>query len=342
METTLKKINKSLKKGGLTNSSEFLISFLDKENEILSLLKDFKGSKSEIYLNETDKTLSNLLKFSALFSDITLLNTTPSSINDYHFTFHEPGSKYYVERQLTIPVEYLNEMGNDPKSLLPCYIHRNDSETKKIFKTYTPLIKSNKLLVRPMRALYVNFYEIGQGTVYYADPNTDNNHWYINKIQKSESIIIDSGYLSYSNVTDLFNITLPYFTDIDLDLFAKILEDENEILNEFRRNLTKVIQEAGGDLHKIEEIKNDITLNSITRLNRKFKAIQEKHRIAVGASLGNFILTLSLGNIDMESLLKGLTTSLTIIGVSEYDFRSKKVDLKDDPYFLLWRINKKI
>lgn len=342
MDNTFKKINKSFKKSGLTNSNEFLYSFLEKETEIISFLKNFKGSKSEIYLNETDKELSNLLKFSVLFSDITLLNTTPSSINDYHFTFFEPSSKYHVERQLTIPVEYLNEMGNDTRRFLPCYIHRNDTETKKIFKTYTPLIKSDKLLIRPMRALYVNFPEIGRGTIYYADPNTDNNHWHINKIQQSESILIDNGYLSYSNVKDLFNITLPYFTNIDLELFAKILEDENEILNEFRRNLIKVVQGAGDDFKKIEEIKNDIALTSITRLNRKFKAIQEKHRFVVGATLGSFVLTLSVGNINMENLIKGLTTSLTIIGVSEYDFRSKKVDLKDDPFYLLWRINKKI
>jgi hypothetical protein len=342
MNTTFKKINKSLKKSGLTGTNEFLNSFLENESEILSLLRDFKGSKSEIYLNETDNELTNLLKFSTIFSDITLLNTTPSSTNDFHFTFHEPGSKFLIDRQLTIPIEYLNKMGNDIRRLLPCYIHRNNIETKRIFKTYAPLIKSDKLLVRPMRALYVSFPEIEQGTVYYADPNTDNNHWHINKVQESDSIIIDNGYLTYSNITDLFNITLPYFTDIDIELFTKILEDENEILNEFRRNIIKIIQNAGDDLKKIEEIKNDIALTSITRLNRKFKAIQEKHRFFVGASLGSFVLTLSVGNINMESLLKVLTASLTMIGVSEYDFRSKKIDLKDDPYYLLWRINKKI
>ena len=78
MFSEIKKINKKLEKRGLSNSDDFLFSFLDYEDEILSLLKNFSGTKSEIYLREIDNDLTNILKFSSLFSDVTLLNTAPS------------------------------------------------------------------------------------------------------------------------------------------------------------------------------------------------------------------------------------------------------------------------
>lgn len=336
---SLKIINKTIRKSGMKNSTEFLNSFLEKEDELLSVLKNFSGTKSEIYLKEVNEELSDTLRFSSLFSDVTLINTTPSSIHPYHITYHDPESKYFRERQLTIPEEYVNETGIDPKRFLPCYIYRNDSETKALFKNFSPLIKGDRLLVRPIRGLYVNFPEFKQGTLYYVDPNTTNDHWYVNKIQDRSLITIDNGYLSYNNTSNLFDITLPYFKNIDLTILAKILDDESEILSSFRHQLSEVIKTAGSDPDKIEQIKNDIALASIEKLNRKFKAIQNKHRFIVGASLSSFVLTLSFGHLDIESLLKSFALSLTVMGISEHDFKIKKVDLKDDSYYLLWKIS---
>ena len=336
-----KSINKIIRKSGMKNSAEFLNSFLDREDEILLMLKNFSGTKSEIYLNEINNELADTLRFSSLFSDITLVNTTPSTINPYHITYHDAESKYFRERQLTIPAEYVNETGLDPKRFLICYIHRNDSETKALFKSFTPLIKSDRLLIRPIRGLYVNFPELKQGTLYYVDPNTPNDHWYVNKIQEKNSITIDNGYLSYNNISNLFEITLPYFKNIDLGSLTKILDDENEILSTFRSKLSEVIRVAGDDAYKIEEIKNDIALYSIEKINRKFKTIQAKHRLVVGGTLGTFILTLSFGNIDIQSLLKSFALSLMAMGISEYDLKIKANDLKDDPYYLLWKISSK-
>jgi hypothetical protein len=338
---SFKKINKTIRKSGMNNSNEFLNSFLDKEDEIIQFLNNVSGTKSEIYLKEINPELADTLKFSALFSDITLINTTPSSINPYHISYHSSESKYFRERKITIPQEHINETGIDPKRFLPCYIYRNDSETKALFKNYSHLLKSDRLLIRPLRALYVSFPELRQGTLYYVDPNTSSDHWYVNKIQETEAITIDNGYLSYKNTSNLFEVTLPYFKNIDFDNLVKILEDENEILSSFRKNLREVIQKAGNNRTKIEEIKNDIALKSIEKLTRKFKEIQGKHRFIVGASLGSFVLTLSLGHIDIESILKSFAVSLTAMGISEYDLKIKTNDLKDDPYYLLWKISKK-
>lgn len=333
----LKQINNKLKKAGLKNSTDFIFTFLDHEDEILSLLQNFNGTKSEIYLREINNDLTNLLKFSSLFSDITLLNTAPSAINNFHFMYNDPNSEYFRERKITIPAKYIYETGVDAKRFLPVYIHRNDSELKKLFSDYKPLIKSQRLIIRPLRGVCVTFPEIEKFNLYYVDPNTPNNDWYINEVKNNGFINIDNGALNYTSSLNLFEVTLPYFTNTNLETLCKILEDEEEIISTFRKQLKKLVLEAGNDHKRIEEIKQDVLRSSIESLNRKFKAIQNKHRIIVGSSLGTFVLSLAIGTIDANIILKAIG-AMTLMGVSNSDFNIKIEDLRDNPHYLLWKI----
>jgi hypothetical protein len=337
MFNEIKKINKKLAKTASNNSSNFLFSFLDYEDEILSLLKNFSGTKSEIYLREINNDLTNLLKFSSLFSNITLLNTAPSPTSSSYFSYSDGRSKYFRERNINIPPQYVNETGIDAKRFLPIYFNRNDQELKKLFSDYKPLVRSERLIIRLLRGVCVNFPEVEKVNLYYVDPNTPNNEWYINEVKHSDLINIDNGAINYTNVLNLFDITLPYFTNTGLDTICKILDDEEEIVSTFRSQLKKLVIEAGNDYKKIQEIKQDVLRPSIETLNRKFKAIQTKHRIIVGSSLGTFVLSLAIGTIDSDIILKAMA-ALTFMGVSNSDFNIKIEELRDNPHYLLWKI----
>lgn len=334
----LRQINKTLKKGAFKSSTEFLNAFLDKEDEIINLLKNHNGSKSQLWLKDFNVELNNTVKFSSIVSDLTTLTTAASEKKDYHLTWHEPGSKYYRDRQLTYPQELSNEIGNDPSRMLPSYLCRNDSETKKLFQQFSPLVKTDRLLIRPLRTLIVTDAEKKHSNIYYVDSNTENSHWYINKLQATDNIIIDNGYIPTSNVKDLFEVTVPYFNGIDVDQLTKILEEENDILSAFRRNIVKVIKEAGDNLEMIEELKNDTILSSIEKMERKFKTIQSTNKFKTGSTLGSFILTLSVGNLTTPQIITSLAASLIAMGYFNLDYQSKLSDLKDDPYYLLWRM----
>ena len=337
MSNEFKKINQKLIKTGLRNSNDFLFSFLDYEDEILGLLKNFNGTKSEIYLNEINHDLTNLLKFSSLFSDITLLNTAPSPTESSHFMYNDAGSKYFRERNINIPPKYVNETGIDAKRFLPIYFHRNDQELKKLFSDYKALIKSERLIIRPLRGVCVSFPEIEKFNLFYVDPNTPNNDWYINEVKNHELINIDNGAVNYTSSLNLFEVTLPYFTNTSLETLCKILDDEEEILSTFRKQLKKIVVEAGNDHKRIQEIKQDVLRPSIESLNRKFKAIQNKHRLIVGSSLGSFVLSLAIGTIDADLILKAMA-AMTFMGVSNSDFNIKIEELRDNPHYLLWKI----
>lgn len=138
---TLNQINATLKKAAKKDSAEFLYAFLRAEDNITNLLKNFEGVKSEIYLQNIDNRLEELLGFSALFSDIILLNTAPSPVHDSHMMFFEPQHELYRERQLTIPQEYLQETGSEPGRFFPCYSYRNDREVKTCLQNIKHLLK---------------------------------------------------------------------------------------------------------------------------------------------------------------------------------------------------------
>ena len=333
----LKKINKKLKKSGLKNSTDFIFTFLQHEDEVLSLLKNFNGTKSEIYLREIDNDLTNLLKFSSLFSDITLLNTAPSAINNFHFMNNDAGSKYFREREITIPYQLIKETGVDAKRFLPVYIHRNDYEVKKLFSDYISLVKSDRLIIRPLRGICVTFPEIQTSNLYYVDPNTTNDHWYINEVKNSDLINIDNGAINYTNSLNLFDITLPYFENTSTDILCKILDDEEDILSTFRTKLKKLIVEAGNNSELINEIKQDVLQPSIDNLNRKFKAIHKKHKFIINSSISTFVLSLAVGTLDTSVILKAMG-ALTAMGISHLDSQNKIEDLKDNPHYLLWKI----
>jgi hypothetical protein len=332
-----KKISKAAKKGG----TDFLDAFLDKEEEILNILRSFAGSKSEIFLQEVDMRLKNLITFSSIFSDVTLLNTSGSDIEEFQMAFHDPGHRFYRERKITIPAEYIKETGVDASVMRPIYIHRNDIETKKLFKDFKDLIYDNRLIIRPLRSIYVSKPEIKSGTIYYVDQNTTNDHWHINSPQTTDTIAIDNGYYQIQNIKDLFEVTLPYFEGIDFETLSKILNDENDLLEAMRYDLVKVINEAANDPNKIIEIKKDLALSSIQRLEDKFRKIKSQHSTSIKGNIALFGLTFAVGTISLEAALAPLGTAIFNMSQSNADYQTKLDDMKSDKFYLLWRINKK-
>ena len=342
MSNSLVKINKKLLKAGKKSAEKFIDTYLENEDRVIELLKKVNGTRSEIYLTEVDDKLNDLVKFSSIFSDLTFLNTTDSAINEYHVKCFTSESKYARERQLIIPPKFVNEIGTDVKRFLPCYIYRNDTEVKKLCKEYNSLILTNKLLIRPLRGLYVKSSELSEGTIYYVDPNTENSHWYINDVYEKQNIIIDNGF-NCPDYLKLFELTLPYFDGIDIDKLSQILLDESDILFSFRVQLKKLINEAGDNLDRLKELQQDIIRPAIETLERKFTKISNTHRLTIGATVGSFSISLILAVIN-NNLLQVLTSVLPAaasgIIISENSYQDKLENLKDNPYYLLWKIQR--
>lgn len=128
-----------------------------------------------------------------------------------------------------------------------------------------------------------------------------------------------------------------------MDKLSKILIDETEILATFRIQLKRLINETGENLQRLDQLKQDIIKPAIDAIDRKFKKIVAMHRLVVGASVGTFSLTLvvSLINGDLLKILAGTATAATsAIVLSERDYQDKIDNLRDNPYYLFWRIQR--
>ena len=337
-------LNKKLLKAGKKDANKFLYAFLDREDAIIGCLKQVSGVKSEIYLREVDRSLGELLRLSSLFSDITLLNTANSAIKPSELTHFSPESEYWRDRKLTFPRAYLPEVGTDPSRFTACYINRQDAEIKKLFSQYGALVKNGRLLIRPLRGLYVGHPEIQQGTLYYVDQNTENDHWFIDKSESRDQIVIDNG-LDKAQMVKLFELTLPYFDGIEIDTLAKVLNDESDSISSFRAQLKKMVQEAGDNLDDLHTLQEDTIRPAIDTLERKFKAISGTHRLSVVGTLGTYMLTLVVATINgnlMQALGAGIPFAGGAILLSERNYAERLDGIKDNPFYLLWRIHRNI
>lgn len=342
MQMNLHKINKQLRKSALESSNNFVNSYLQYEDQIINELKKQTGIKSELFLNEVDNEFEEMIRFSSLFSDLTIINNTPSSIKDTHITINRPESKYFQDIEVTFPAAEFKIFPPEAFELTPCYIHRSDEEVKKISKDLSYLMNSNRLLARPLRGVYAHNKITNENILHFANPNTERNHWFVDNVNNQEYFYIDNG-LNFSQVGKLFELTLPYFANIKLKVLDKILHDEANLLSGFRSNLKAVIKESAENLKSIKELQQDLLNPEIDKINRRFKKIQGLHRMSVGGSVGAFALSVLFGVYQGTDLMKLLSTFLPSGGLiaSEIKFRDEIDRLKDNPYYLLWRVNRK-
>ena len=313
--------------------------YLENEHDILSSIENTNKIISEIYLKENDTQLEQYLKFSSVFSDLIFLNHTTSSIRESHVSYFTPPHKFFPDRKIEFPAEIASEVDLSPSNVLPCYLHRTNEENLKIYQKYRSLIKHDKLFIRPLRAVSVKISPTSH-KYYYVDPNTRNDIWKVNQPNTDhQSVKIDNG-LNFNNQTKLFEVTLPYFSEITIDNLSKILLDESDTLGSFRSTLKTAIKT---DILNIKEFRNDVIRPEVEGINRRFKNIQSKHRSMVGGSLVYYTLSLMAATVnrtwELNSILLSVAPGIAGILKSNTSYNDSVTELKDNPYFLLWRIS---
>lgn len=178
---------------------------------------------------------------------------------------------------------------------------------------------------------------------YYVNPNTENDHWFIDDKKQYDFVTIDNG-INLKTLERLFEITLPFISGINFEKFAVILEDESALLSGLRSELKKVVTGLSNGNSSNKEFIQDLLRPEIDKLERKLKKIQGMHKLGVGVSLGTFSLTLVLGSLAganiIQALGSGLTTFAGGLVMGERNYKDKMEDLKDNPYYLLWQIKR--
>ncbi len=343
--TTLSAINKEIKYAGLISSNKFVLKFVEHEEQIIRSLQQFDGLQSEIYLDGGHDKIDQL-KFAAIFSDFISIYTGGDFTDKSHATYFNPDSPYFVDRKITIPPSLISEIRQD-YNLRPFYLHNSSSSIKKTIRAYSPLIDNNKAMIRPIRSLWVDKQLINksrESLIYYAEANTDNRHWVLKDNFSVDSLPI-SGYMNSPQCKVLFDLTIPYFRDATLKNLTSVLVDENDVISPFRKELKNIVR--GFDVLKdnLKEIQQDILRPQIDSINRRFNHIRNIQTINRLGSMAAFSLSLIQILISKDQvadavskIIQGLSLSNLIL--SETEYQRKQNELRDNPYFLLWRIQR--
>lgn len=342
---TLRDINHEIRESALSGTQQFLYKFLDHENQIIDDLRAFDGLQSDIYLNHSSNELEQV-KFGAIFSDFMSMYSGAHREHESHFTYFDKESPYARDLKITIPGTLTHEI-NQTSNLLPCYAHSNSDDLKSAAKRFDALIESNKAMLRPIRSLWVDHNHIKdekRGVIYYAQPNTSPKHWTIMDSFSRESLPISS-YLQSAQAQTMLDLTLPYFRNTDLINLTKVLEEERDVLGGFRKELKNIVMNFDEVSSSLQEIRQDVIRPEIEKINRQFKHHKNVHSLKVLGGVGMFSLSLVKlvvlpGTIsDVVSSIIG-STGLSTMMVSEIQYQNEMNKLRDNPYFLLWKLKR--
>jgi hypothetical protein len=343
MNQEIKTILKELKKVVENrHANDYIELFRKKESNIIDFFAKSNQISSEIYLHDPVNYLEKL-KFAALFSNVISLFTLHSQISGTNYKIQFPTNP---EITLTAPNSIEWSIRKKSNAVNAGYLYWKTSNLRKAFKDIEPLLNKSRAIVRPMRIVSSpSLNPSADREIHYVNPNDQEGKWTVLDGMPHNSIPI---YYSDKRIMKvgkkLFELTLPYFENISLSNFEKILTEEVDLIDGFRANLLKVIKEGKAQNQKIEEIKNDLLSPEIAKINRKFTVLQSTHKIIIRGTLGFYSLSLiSLTWFEYINELAGLIaggTGIVPMLLADKVFQERMDELRDNPYFLLWKLQK--
>ncbi len=332
------------------NPDKYFHDYLDYEKDILSGIKEKDGIKSTIFLSyENDPNL--VLRFSLIFSDF--INLIPIKASSVQLNMPTRFRDLDDERNrinLHIPTGILakiREFTPDP-IFRPVYYNMGDDQVRDLNMALKPFIEKGAVLYRPSRAIFefkVEKPKVGNIRLFHVNPDSPLAEWDLIDEPKSQHTIPLIGDFNSDLASTLFNLSIPFFDKINLIDLNKILIDEYDLIREFRVELKKIANQGLQDKKTFIEIKEDVLKPRLDRINRKFKAIIKMK------TFKNSGVILSSGLLSLVSLITNgpLATISKAIGVAgsggvftnQADYINQLDNLKDDPLYLLWKLNLK-
>lgn len=143
----------------------------------------------------------------------------------------------------------------------------------------------------------------------------------------------------------MFDIIVPYIDGISFNTLNKILNEEKDFITSFRLSIKKAISESKDQNNDINQIHNDIIRPEIDKLNFRFKSLMKITSVKMtGAILST--VTVSLLTLTNTGVIQAVTSlfgagGLALITKEYAEHLKSKDQLSENPYYLLWKLNKK-
>lgn len=335
-------ILQQLKESSLKSGTDLINSYVDNEDQIVQKIANFKGLKSEFYCKEPSNAIETI-KFLSIYSDFSSIFMMPNNTDEYSLHYYPPGDKRFRTRKVIFPKSVVGDFVPDSKSIIAAYMTHNNKSLSGLTSSLASFIDGGRVMIRPVRSLMVHQLN-DKNQILYVNSDTPSDEWRVKEMNENDSFLIDNG-IPIFHTQLLYEITLPFIDGLSTDTLSQILTDETDILSGFRANLKRALL----DIKDIENLKpnefyNDTLRPEVDKINRKFRTIQNIHRLGIAATFTAFTLSLIAIKVTPEFNFQTIfgvlaPSTLGIIG-SEIRYQNEEEKLKDNPYFLLWKINK--
>ena len=317
--------------------------YIDNADYFIKKASDKSVLSSVVNIPSPEKGLDRI-RFASVFSDLT---------NLYFDGITKNGGKFKLLKEQTITVKntVLDAIvhKNDRPILNAAYSFLKEEDLSPFLKKVFPLIYKEKLIVhnnRVIMGLSPEKSTTGNKTwnLWEVKHNSPTHHWFMSEVEgnRNQGIPIDFRPVDMANQDAVFEITIPYLSNVPIKELDKILEDYQDLLSQFRFEIKNLINNAINDRKTIEEIKFDLLQPKIDSINQKFKKISNIHKLKVK---GTVFTTVSLSFVagQMFDFYRSLVPFILGLGVmvrNEADYQKEIGKLYENPFYFLWKVNK--
>lgn len=330
---------------GKNNPQKFGEIYFENFRAIYEHVKNFQGLKSDLYLNDTKSEL-NKIRFSIVFSDLTSIYFQNPFLNEESANIIIPDN-VSADFKITLPESVANEIKNSNGSFVihPGFLTRSEKDIKRTVGLIEPLLEKRKAIMHNIRTVMCLAENPKGGDdiykVFPVTPNSPLGHWFVSdNSSHTDSLPIEFSPSLYRNKEELFDVSIPYIQNAPFDVILKILEDNEDIINNFRTGLKSLVDEAKKGGKTLDEIKYDLVDIELEKITKKFRSIKSLLKLKVRGSVGFITLSLlSLTAADFQPALfiPAITGGLGYMGNAELEFQKQFDELRDQRLFLLWK-----
>jgi hypothetical protein len=337
------KLLKDISKDEHEGAGEFLKAmdtFDDLCSDQSKLYSRFDLPSSQAELN---KDVIEALLISTLFSDTTKLYSN-SSFGSYQKT------EEYYSHEINELLSYYDII--DDKKTIKVVTAGTSSFTEEeadfLNQNLLPLFESERLTLSPNRNLIIAAGDETEPSFYIVPTERDriNGIWRAPLTGQSQTSIPITDFAETEQQLELTqNIILPFISGLDVKDFNQILNDENDLLSNFRKELKSLTLLKPGEIKHSNEIYQDLIRPRLDKITKKFKSISEIHSLKVK---GVVLVTaaLSLLSVAFGDYITAAST-MSSVGMGsagfvkfESEYQTEIANLKNDPFYLLWKLKK--
>ena len=354
----LKKWCREVHSKAATPQVDFTREYVKLVPPIREAITAFHGVKTDVQYNFSTEAVANL-KTALILSDFT--SVYPMGGESVTWALQDDSAPN-SPKTVRVPRDFAEQLYslNKRPVIRPGYVCRNDAQIKDFLRQVEPLAKAGRLMVRPVPmvmglqkapdGLHVKWQ--GKGVpvermwgVLPVDPNSPTEHWLALDVkEKQDAIPLKEGESDSELETKMCSFVMPFIEGVSFTQLSKILDGEGDCLAEFRSSVRKVISEVREDPSKATDIVNDVVRPATDKIERRFKSISKIHRLKLaGACVSTATLTLlALTSTGVGASLASLlgASGLGLIAKERSDFLKDRAELKEMPFYLLWRLRR--